>query len=104
MPAPVFFIFGDREANVTHDEAREIAGRLRAGSLRADIMARVEEIASGPLVFDERADAEESLPALRDAISSVEEEHELSTAMKALKRRTIDAIDHRSPGPGLRLI
>jgi hypothetical protein len=94
MPMPVYFDVAGREANVTDDEARELAARLPAElELHRSIMARVGVSASSPVRLDVGGDEQRNLGALYQAIESLAEEGDLSPAIRTLRNRILAAMD-----------
>jgi hypothetical protein len=95
VPVPVYFKFGEREANVTQDEAREFAADLDPASpLHSQILARVDGNVTSPIDMDFLAD--EDLVALSRAIRSREERgDEVAPGPRLLGQRLAVAIGAR---------
>src|SRR4051812_36991887 len=94
MPMPVYFDVSGREANVTHDEARELAARLPSEmDLRRSIMSRVNDNVSTLVRLDLGGDEHGNLVALYQAGESIARERELSRALKNLQDRLAAVMD-----------
>ena len=98
MPVPIYFRFDDREANVTQDEAGEIANALsRASYLHNQILTRLDGALSTPIAMDAAPD--EDLAALQRVLTSLAAARDLSPAVRVLERRTAEEIQRREKPP-----
>jgi hypothetical protein len=91
MPMPVYFIVGEREVSLTDQEARELADRLPAETLRHHVELRVGDNNSTPVRMDVGGDEDANLAAVRDAIASFDED-DLTPALKSLRRAVLTAL------------
>jgi hypothetical protein len=94
MPMPVYFDVSGREANVTHDEARELAALLPSEmDLRRSIMSRVDDNVSSLVRLDVGGDEHGNLIALHRAVEALAQQRELSPGLRTLQNRIAAAID-----------
>jgi hypothetical protein len=94
MPMPVYFEVGGREVSVTDDEARALATRLPSElELQHAIMLRVGVSASSLVRLDIGGDEQRNLIALCEAIESLEQDGELSPAVKLLRRLSVASLE-----------
>jgi hypothetical protein len=95
---PVYFEVAGREFSLTDDEARELAAQLQPETpLRNAIMLRVGVNESSPVRVDVGGDERANLVALTEAIDALEQENELSPAVRMLRRSVGLAL---APGDG----
>jgi hypothetical protein len=106
MPMPIYFRVGERELNVSEDEARELVSKLPAGRLRDEISARVGVNDSSVVNLDVGGDERGNLLALSAAIESFEQDDvELSRGLASMRTAVSQALEEppdrlrRAPPP-----
>src|SRR5262245_7417465 len=96
MPMPVYLMVGTREVSVTSSEARQLAALLPPGLCQAEIQSHADNNISRPIPRYHGGDERANMAALEAALASIEEEGELSPALKTLRKSIETAMAEQS--------